>query len=217
MPKIIPEILIDDEDFNKVSKYTWRIRWDGRAHSQIRGKMTLLHRYILDAPNGFQVDHIDGNPLNNRKVNLRLCTNSQNQMNSKKRSNCKSKYKGVTFRKGMYVLHVRGKHIRAFQNEMDAAIGYDIIAKQLYGEFCRPNFPDGLSKKDLDRISNLLTFKKEGVSYFSSKYKGIGFHKNSGKWRARVNCKDGWKTLGYHKTEEEALKQLRSYHEYSSN
>lgn len=209
-------VFVNQEDFFKLSRYKWMLKKDGRIHAKINGNFVLIHRFILCAPKGTQIDHIDGNPLNNVRSNLRLCTNSQNQMNTRKRSGCKTDFKGVTYRRKWFELNVNGKFIRRFSNAVDAAMGYDIISKQLYGEFCRPNFPNGFSNQDFARISNLLNFKKEGLSYFTSKYKGIGFHKNSGKWRAREKIDGEWKTLGYHKTEEEALKQLRDYHEHNS-
>lgn len=59
----------------------------------------MLHRFIINAPFGKFVDHIDGNGLNNQKTNLRLCTNSQNMMNQKMHKDNRSGYKGVRFHK----------------------------------------------------------------------------------------------------------------------
>lgn len=209
-------VYIDEKDSINLVQHKWRVRKDGRIQALINGKLILMHRLIMKAKKDQKVDHIDGNPLNNTRVNLRFCTNSQNQMNSKKRSGCKTDFKGVTYRRGGFELYVNGKFIRKFDSSRDAAIGYDIISKQLYGEFSRPNFPMGFSNEEFNRISNLLTFKKEGSKFFTSKYKGIGFHKTTQKWRARVNINNKWKTLGYHKTEIEALKQLTEHYEHNS-
>ena len=83
--------IIDDEDFERVSRYKWlalprkRTSYATRT-SQVGGtkKTVYLHRFILNASNGLQVDHINGNGLDNRKSNLRLVTHSENLRNSYK-------------------------------------------------------------------------------------------------------------------------------------
>lgn len=209
---------IDDIDFPSVGKYRWRIRKDGRVDGKVDRKRILLHRFIMRPSNGEQVDHKDGNPLNNIRSNLRICTNAQNQQNSRKRIGCRTGFKGVTFRNGHFELNVNGKFIRNFLCEMDAAKAYDIVAQQLYGEFSRPNFPNGISNEDFKRISNLLIFKKEGSNFFTSKYKGVGFFSPTKKWRARIRLESKiYKTLGYFKTEKEAANAVQNYYEHLSN
>lgn len=208
------KIFIDNEDAAKIISYKWRLRWDGRIDGKINGKRMLLHRFLMNPKPDQQIDHIDGNPLNNQKSNLRFCNNSQNQQNSVKKSGCKIPYKGVSKKGNLYSLHVGGRLIRSFENLKDAAIGYDIVAKQLYGNFFRGNFQNGISKNELIRVENLLRFKKQGLSYFTSKYKGIGFHIGSRKWRARVKIgKNNYKSIGYFKTEQEAIIALNNFHE----
>lgn len=85
--------IIDDEDFERVNKYKWhlllrntrRTSYATRS-SEVGGtkKTVYLHRFILNASNGLQVDHINGNGLDNRKSNLRLVTHSENLRNSYK-------------------------------------------------------------------------------------------------------------------------------------
>lgn len=77
------EAIVDDEDFEKVNQYKWHsdgryaIRYlDARVGSSIR-----LHRFIMNARKGQQIDHINRNPLDNRKENLRFCTSSENNFN----------------------------------------------------------------------------------------------------------------------------------------
>jgi hypothetical protein len=93
--------LIDDEDYNLVSNYNWYANKDGRtfyAATKIRqkGKRTTIsmHRIIMGAKIGQQIDHTNGNGCDNRKENLRFCTNSQNQQNRHNQLRGTSNYKG---------------------------------------------------------------------------------------------------------------------------
>jgi hypothetical protein len=97
------DVLIDDEDFEKVNSLKWhRIGWGKRrsiyfAHTGPRPKRetTLLHRFIINAPNGIEVDHINLNTLDNRKCNLRLCSHRENTYNRPMQRINKSGFKGV--------------------------------------------------------------------------------------------------------------------------
>lgn len=94
------------------------------------------------------VDHADGDGLNNRRLNLRLCTSAQNQANQRKQAGTKSQYKGVRppskWRKG-WACEIECKGVRyylgTFKTERDAAIAYDRKAIELFGDFARLNFP----------------------------------------------------------------------------
>lgn len=145
--------LIDDEDFEKISKYSWRalktknnwyaVAWEknNRSHR----KLLLLHRVITSAPAALEADHRDGNGLNNRRYNLRLCSHSQNhqafQTKSKKAS---SKFRGVRFKNRSWdaQIKVSGKsvHLGRHPTEEDAARAYDKKAREVFGEFAHPNF-----------------------------------------------------------------------------
>ena len=106
-----------------------------------------MHREIMHAPKGMVVDHIDGNSLNNRRSNLRLCTVSQNHQN-RRRTYGSSKYKGAWWdkRRNKWVAAItfKGKYIYLgfFDNEIDAGKAYDRKAAELFGEFAYLNFPD---------------------------------------------------------------------------
>lgn len=145
-------ILIDDEDFEKVSQYNWIIReckntfyatalcgkWKDRQYIH-------LHNLIMNPPVGFIVDHIDHNGLNNQKANLRSCTKMQN---SKNRTGWgKSKYLGVSKRinqssiswKAEINAENKRKYLGVFKSEEAAAIAYNEAAKVLHGEFANLN------------------------------------------------------------------------------
>lgn len=140
---------VDDEDYERVNQYKWYCDRHGYAmrKENIIRKTILMHRFILGAPFGLEVDHADGNKLNNSKSNLRLCTKSDNQHNKKKQSvPATSKYKGVCWdsskSKWRVDIKIHGKHINVgrFVNEIDAAHAYDAKAIELHGEFANTNF-----------------------------------------------------------------------------
>ena len=76
-------VLIDDEDYPKVSKYIWHIMALGYINGSVKNKRFYLHRFIMNAPSNKVVDHINGNKLDNRKCNLRLCSIRDNVLNCK--------------------------------------------------------------------------------------------------------------------------------------
>ena len=92
-------------------------------------------------------DHLNHNPLDNRRKNLRLSTDEQNRKNRRKYSNNRSGYKGVSFskRESKWVanLMIQGKykHLGYFESKEDAAHAYDEAARINYGEFACLNFP----------------------------------------------------------------------------
>lgn len=156
--------LIDDEDHKWLNQYKWFARKGSngvgyyaiRSSKRINGKQfdIRMHRIIMQLKRGDskEVDHINGNGLDNRRSNLRTCTRQQNQFNSRPRIGT-SKYKGVTWfeingKYGKWCAKIRksGKttHLGYFKDEIEAAKAYDAKAKILFGEFARPNFGGAL-------------------------------------------------------------------------
>jgi len=150
--------IVDDEDFDKVNKHKWCSSFNRytRCYVALRAlpkedggkkQMLLMHRFILNAPKGIMVDHINHNSLDNRKINLRLCTNSQNQMNVLKHKKSLSGYKGVSLNKetmkwiSKIVFNKKTINLGYFIDKIDAAKAYNEKAKELFGEFaCFSNF-----------------------------------------------------------------------------
>ena len=97
--------IVDDEDYERVNVKKWYIRkWKRNDKMYAERKETLdgkvitlmMHRFVMNEPSKeFDIDHIDGNGLNNQKENLRICTRSQNCMNKRVRKDSGTGYKGV--------------------------------------------------------------------------------------------------------------------------
>lgn len=144
--------IVDDEDYGVLLSYSWVYsddRTNEYAHTTLRvgGKKTTvkMHRMIMEAPKGKQVDHMNHNGLDNRKTNLRLCTNSQNQANANVKSNSGTGIKGVHRRKdnGRWRAHAlrNGKRVWLghFNTAKEAAMAYNNYVKKFDGEFARLN------------------------------------------------------------------------------
>lgn len=144
--------LIDDEDWPIVKSYKWYadVRQTGHVYVKARiGKhrTIYLHRVVLNAQRGHHVDHINGNGLDNRRANLRLCSPSQNLGNQRvSRSGYKtSRYKGVYWDnyyecwKFRVYLHGRPFKSGSCNTELEAALAYNEWALRAFGEFAQPN------------------------------------------------------------------------------
>lgn len=149
------QAIVDDEDFEWISKHKWlatgtgtkfyaaRHTWDG-----IRVSRIYMHREILNLPKGIEVDHINGNGLDNRRSNLRQATRAENQRNRMKSSHSVSIYKGVSFDKrrnrwrARIKVDQKEKWIGFFMKEIDAAYAYDRVARQYFGNYANLNFKD---------------------------------------------------------------------------
>lgn len=156
--------IVDDEDYERVTALGgWFAgvglggRMSARRNQRIRsgrgsGARTViyLHRFILNAKPGQQIDHKNGDTLDNRRSNLRFCTSSQNCQNRRARSDNASGFKGVHLerradgRAALYVVQVRGNGMhfrRRVKSAIDGARLYDEVALRFFGRFARLNFP----------------------------------------------------------------------------
>lgn len=152
--------IVDDEDFERVNQFKWCAqRYERPSGIFYYGKRAFLdenrkhitihlHRFIMNAPKGFEVDHKNGNTLDNRRSNLRIATIRQNRRNRVKKFESKSPYKGVSFVESgkKYLALVTKNGVKYFCGRFltaeDAARAYDRKAKELFGEFARLNFPE---------------------------------------------------------------------------
>lgn len=152
--------IVDDEDFEELSKYNWHYAKgsygrEGYAKRDIylgggRKNMKLQHvwmHHLMDVPKGMSVDHINGDRLDNRRSNLRMCTNTQNQQNRKVQKSL-SGFKGVSFKPKKKAwearITVNGKTLYAgrSKDKVTTAIMYDEAAKKYFGVFARLNFQE---------------------------------------------------------------------------
>lgn len=138
------EFKFDAEDYNKIKDYTWS---KSAPYIVNRYMGVYLHKFLFGNPNCV-VDHIDGDPYNNTKANLRMCTQAENTRNLPvKRSNNTTGYKGVILvpSTGHYrariVLNYHTCNIGTYPTAEEAAHAYDRKAIELFGEFARTNFP----------------------------------------------------------------------------
>lgn len=142
----VTETIVDDEDYYKLKQYSWYKTKDYVA-GHINSKNKLIHRYILNYDGKDVVDHINNNPLDNRKCNLRIVTKKQNSMNVSVSKNATSKYIGVSWcknsNKWSCQISVNRKkiHLGLFEKEDDAARCRDIATKKHFGEHGKLNFP----------------------------------------------------------------------------
>jgi hypothetical protein len=139
--------LVDDEDYELVSKFNWH-KHKSRSYGQYYASSNIkMHRLVMDAKPGEIIDHINGDSLDNRKENLRLCTYSQNQQNTQSRAGS-SRYKGVSYIKrknlwkGSFQYEGVHYHCGIFKSEQECALAVDRKRLEVCKEFAVLNFPD---------------------------------------------------------------------------
>ena len=142
--------IVDDEDYKWLSQFKWHAAKRGKnfyatRHLVKEKRKIYMHQQVMNTQQGQELDHKNGNGLDNRKENLRFCTRSQNNMNRRKTKGS-SKYKGVSWdnQSKKWVAHFQfnGKsaHIGYFDSEIEAACAYDETAKRYFGEYALLNF-----------------------------------------------------------------------------
>ena len=149
---------IDADCLDLVKPYAWRLHTAsckpyvcGRLRSQgWQGPRVYLHRLIMDAGAEHEVDHINGDGLDNRRCNLRLCTTLENHYNETRKRTYKGKpassvYRGVTWyaptKSWVVKARIPGtkRHIGYFKTEIEAALAYNHAVAAVHGSFFHPN------------------------------------------------------------------------------
>ena len=144
--------IVDDEDFEFLNQWKWTYGMGGNgrvgyAHRRVyhdgTSDLVLMHRLLSKAPDGMDVDHINGDKLDNRKSNLRVCTQSQNMMNRGLQKNNKSGFKGVSrhSQSGKWWARIAkdGKKfsLGLHHTPEEAGEAYRKAAESLHGEYAR--------------------------------------------------------------------------------
>ena len=142
-------VLVSCEDYDYLNQWKWWLSTPGYARridqALEKPKAISMHRVILPPPNSsLWIDHINGNKLDNRRSNLRLCTPSQNSTNvSKRKKNASSRFKGVCLAKYGWQVDIwadcKHYYVGTFKDEVEAASAYNDAAIRLQGEFARLN------------------------------------------------------------------------------
>ncbi len=141
--------IVDDEDYVRINQCKWYFE----GHYAIRKinlgnnkwKTFWMHREIMRTPEGMETDHINSDKLDNRKINLRVATRSQNQHNRKKYANNKTGFKGVSVRpdtgkfRAIISLAGRNRRLGQFETAEQAANAYDAAALKIHKDFARLN------------------------------------------------------------------------------
>jgi hypothetical protein len=221
-------VILDDEDYDRVvaegkwgivkdhnnQKDAFYVRRNLPTDENGKRKSIQLHRFIMDAPKGKVVDHINGDGRDNRKENLRICTFSENSRNRHHTPKGKFPYYGVTsatrkhtkrFKVQIRLNVIGPASQRYYYTAEEAAMEYDKLAKEYHGEFATLNFPDGVPPDVMQKIiagqKEYEKIRKHRPAEKQSKQKGVNWNKRVKRWRARLNNKH----LGWFKTEQEAI------------
>jgi hypothetical protein len=212
--EVSASFIISVEDFERVSKINWHITNQGYI---INGKIGLLHRWLLGLVKGDNTkiaDHINNNPLDNRKSNLRITDYIGNNRNKSKQSHINgnptsSQYKGVSKtrnNKWKAEIFVDGKHIHLgmYDSEIDAAKVYDEAAVEYFGEFSQTN---GISNE----IVPVRNEEKKPSIY------GTGIYNVGALFRALISIKGQTKYIGTFSSPELAQEARTKFIEDNKN
>jgi len=146
--------IVDDEDYEILNQFKWYAERQGKtfyanrkaplSQSRITTVMRReirMHREIINPPTGFFCDHKNGDGLDNRRANLRIVTNGQNQLNNGKYKSNTTGAKGVFMDHGKYRAEIRKdgkrKYLGMFKTVEEASAAYQKAAKELFGEYAR--------------------------------------------------------------------------------
>jgi hypothetical protein len=190
-PKTIPltkgyEALVSPEDYEELSKHKWHAseRPNGKVYAARSTTFSglpvvqYMHREIMgECPD--DVDHIDGNGLNNVRENLRPATRSQNHMNRKPVGGTSS-FKGVHLDNGKWKVQIKnGRYTRSItgiKDEETAALIYDLLAVDAFGAFARTNDMDNNLRNQLAQAHaeiERLQAVVEAAAEYLSQYEGV--------------------------------------------
>lgn len=138
------KVIVDDENYEYLNSFYWQADKNNcvcGAYNKNSKKRILIHRLILKAKDYQEIDHINGNRLDNQKCNLRFVTSSQNKINRGARKDCKSGFKGVSWHKqrNKWTARIMYKNkyhsLGLYEDIKKAADAYNNAAINYYGEY----------------------------------------------------------------------------------
>lgn len=134
--------VIDCEDVGRVSRHKWHLSDNGYAKTRVNKKTTYLHRFIMESPDDLYVDHVNHDQLDNRKINLRVCTPLQSSFNRGLRSCNTSNAIGVSrcsHRPDLWRARITVNHeemnLGVYKNKDDAVWARERAERRYFGEF----------------------------------------------------------------------------------
>lgn len=155
---VVGKATVDLGDLYSISQYKW-YKWRDYAVTHNKGNPIYMHRLIMECSKGDEVDHINGNGLDNRKENLRLCSHKENMYNMKTRKDNKSGYRGVSWEKkrqcwvAMIWWDKKQHFLGYFDTPEEAAHVYNRFSVEKHGEFGRLNMVKSKGKKGTQGIT----------------------------------------------------------------
>ena len=138
-------VLIDDEDEEIFNRHKWTIILKGKKFHVRNEDGKLFYRLIMDVPAGAYVKYLDGDPLNNQKINLQIVTAQERNRNKSSKKNSTSVFKGVSKSKGdtkfrsEITVNYKRIHLGYFKTSNEAAVAYNKAALEYFGPGCRLN------------------------------------------------------------------------------
>jgi len=180
--------IVDDEDYDVLIKYKWFVtateKKYAKSHKCLKENGTLyMHRFLLglkDADLSVKGDHINGNSLDNRRCNLRKCSDKENSVNAQKGKDNRSGYKGVHFHsqsKKWRAAILNGDtytHLGKFDTAKEAARAYDAKAFELFGEFAWLNFGNKFGwvvPPPAERVNRYITATDDQIGIILKNYR----------------------------------------------
>lgn len=209
--------LVDDEDYEELNKYKWHANKHRNTYYAIRKsvdkesglrKGIKMHRFIMNPPEKMQIDHINGDGLDNRKENLRVVTNRENAQNLHIEKT--SRYPGVYWcnksKRWMSQIKYNNKtyHLGSFKSEELARSTYIMICEKMNDM----TDEEKLLNKNNFPYNCLLGINKSLSK--TSKYRGVAWRKDMKKWQVFIRFKNKTYHLGYFEFEKEAADQYLS-------
>lgn len=194
--------LVDADVYYALARLSWSVNSKGYVvgtNNKLNATITLHRLVVPEVLVGQMLDHINRNPLDNRRCNLRVCSPSENARNQSKQSgDVTSVFKGVTLHQGGWSSRItferKTEFLGFFRNEIAAALAYDEAARFLFKQFASTNYP-GIVARSPDDIRALSRPVR------SSKYEGVDLYQRIGKWRSRISGNH----LGLFNSEAEAI------------